>query len=135
MEAGTAGSVTTGAKEDKSSTGHVWTAGFHHVTVRVLKLTNRLFLESSNFFGPREPRILNQSVRGHDCTSNLDCGWNLILGVIQGNKVITVTMSLGSGAQFVFPYAQYDTIRFTMFCTWLLSLKKNKSWRNRYNIA
>jgi hypothetical protein len=25
------GSMTTGAKEAKSSTGHIWTAGFHHV--------------------------------------------------------------------------------------------------------
>jgi hypothetical protein len=39
------GSVGTGVKEDESSTGHVWTAGFHHVTARsrlasVLKLMN-----------------------------------------------------------------------------------------------
>jgi hypothetical protein len=37
-----------GGKEDKSSTGRVWAAGFHHVTARsrlagVLKLINRLF--------------------------------------------------------------------------------------------
>jgi hypothetical protein len=43
------GSVGTGTKEDESSTGCVWAAGFHHVTarsglVRVLKLMNRLFL-------------------------------------------------------------------------------------------
>jgi hypothetical protein len=43
------GSVNTGAKEDESSTKRVWTAGFHHVTVRsrlahVLKLMNPLFL-------------------------------------------------------------------------------------------
>jgi hypothetical protein len=43
------GSVSTGAKEDESSTGHIWAAGFHHVTASsrladVLKLTNRLFL-------------------------------------------------------------------------------------------
>ena len=35
--------------QDESSTGHVWAAGFHHVTarsrlVRVLKLMNCLFL-------------------------------------------------------------------------------------------
>jgi hypothetical protein len=41
-------SVGTGTKEDKSRTGRVWAAGFHHVTaryrlVRVLKLMNRLF--------------------------------------------------------------------------------------------
>jgi hypothetical protein len=37
------------AKEDESSTGRVWAAGFHHVTAcsrlaGILKLTNRLFL-------------------------------------------------------------------------------------------
>jgi hypothetical protein len=26
--------VGTGTKEDESSTGHVWAAGFHHVTAR-----------------------------------------------------------------------------------------------------
>jgi hypothetical protein len=41
--------VSTRAKEDESSTGRVWVAGFHHVTalsrlVRVLKLINCLFL-------------------------------------------------------------------------------------------
>jgi hypothetical protein len=43
------GSVSTGANEDESSTGRVCVDGFHHVTarfrlVRVLKLTNRLFI-------------------------------------------------------------------------------------------
>jgi hypothetical protein len=43
------GSVSTGAKEDESSTGRVWAAGFHHITARsrltrVLKLMNRLFV-------------------------------------------------------------------------------------------
>jgi hypothetical protein len=43
------GSVGTGTKEDESSNGRVWAAGFHHVTARsrlarVLKLVNRLFL-------------------------------------------------------------------------------------------
>jgi hypothetical protein len=38
-----------GTKEDESSTGHVWTAGFHHVTAGsrlacVLKHMNHLFL-------------------------------------------------------------------------------------------
>jgi hypothetical protein len=41
--------VGTGTKEDESSTGRVWAAGFHHVTARsrlarVLKLTTHLFL-------------------------------------------------------------------------------------------
>jgi hypothetical protein len=34
MEARSAGSVGTGKKKDKSSTGRVWTIGFHHVTAR-----------------------------------------------------------------------------------------------------
>jgi hypothetical protein len=43
------GSVGTGTKEGETSTGHVWTAGFHHITARstlvsVLKLMNHLFL-------------------------------------------------------------------------------------------
>ena len=43
------GSVGTGTKKAESSIGHVWVAGFHHVTacsclVRVLKLMNCLFL-------------------------------------------------------------------------------------------
>jgi hypothetical protein len=49
------GSVSMGAKEDESSTGRVWAAGFHHVKARprlgrVLKLMNHLFLQFSNFF-------------------------------------------------------------------------------------
>jgi len=49
------GSIGTGTKEDESSTGRVWAAGFHHVTARfglarVLKLMNRLFLQFSIFF-------------------------------------------------------------------------------------
>jgi hypothetical protein len=43
------GSMSTGAKEDESSTGRVWAAGFHHVMAHsclagVLKLTIHLFL-------------------------------------------------------------------------------------------
>jgi len=49
MVASLQGSVCTGTKEDESSTGRFWAAGFHHVTARsrlprVLKLMNRLFL-------------------------------------------------------------------------------------------
>jgi len=49
MLASLRGSVGTGTKEDKASTGRVWAAGFHHVTARsrlerVLKYMNRLFL-------------------------------------------------------------------------------------------
>jgi hypothetical protein len=43
------GSMTIGGKEDESSTGRVWAAGFHNVVARshlvgVLILTNHLFL-------------------------------------------------------------------------------------------
>ena len=43
------GSVGTGTNKDESSTGHVWTAGFHHVTAHsplacILKLMNPLLL-------------------------------------------------------------------------------------------
>jgi len=42
-------SMGTGTKEDESSTGRIWAAGFHHVTAHsrlahVFKLMNRLFL-------------------------------------------------------------------------------------------
>jgi hypothetical protein len=48
MEASSAGRREYGAKEDQSSTGRIWAAGFHHVMARsrlerVLKITNRLF--------------------------------------------------------------------------------------------
>jgi hypothetical protein len=41
--------VGTGAKEDESSTGCIWAAGFHHVAALsrlagVLKLMERLFM-------------------------------------------------------------------------------------------
>jgi hypothetical protein len=43
------GSVSTGAKENESSVGRIWAAGFHLVTARsrlarVLKITNRLLI-------------------------------------------------------------------------------------------
>ena len=49
MVASFRGSVVMGTKEDESSTGHIWAAGFRHVAAqsrlaRVSKLMNRLFL-------------------------------------------------------------------------------------------
>ena len=49
MVASLRGSVGMGKKEDESSTGHVWAAGFHHVMAHsrlacVFILTNHLFL-------------------------------------------------------------------------------------------
>ena len=59
------GSMDTGTKEDESSTGRIWAAGFHHVTARsgwasVLKIMNRLIFEF--FSGRCKPRI-----RGSAC--------------------------------------------------------------------
>jgi hypothetical protein len=56
MEASSEEKREYGGKGDDSSTGCVWAAGFQHVTARsrsagVLKLTNRVVLEFSNFFG------------------------------------------------------------------------------------
>ena len=49
MVASLQGSVGNVTKEDESSTGHVWAAGFHRVkacsrVAHVLKLMNHLFL-------------------------------------------------------------------------------------------
>jgi hypothetical protein len=49
MMASSAGGLNTGAKEDESITGRVWTGGFYHVTARsclagVLKVMTRLFI-------------------------------------------------------------------------------------------
>jgi hypothetical protein len=54
-----------GTKEDQSSTGRVWAAGFHHVTARyrlarVLKLTKNFFFNFPFFSGRGKPLILNQ---------------------------------------------------------------------------
>jgi hypothetical protein len=45
------------SRGQRTCTGRVWAAGFHHVTARsawrVLKLTDRLFLQFSIFYGQR----------------------------------------------------------------------------------
>jgi hypothetical protein len=61
MEANSAGKHECRAKEDKSSAGHIWAAGFHHVMAYsrlagVLKLMNHLFLFCCGG-GRGEPRI------------------------------------------------------------------------------
>jgi hypothetical protein len=56
-------SVSAGAKEDESSTGHIWADGLRLVMTRsllahILKFMNRLFLYLSNFFAGRStPRM------------------------------------------------------------------------------
>ena len=63
MVASLPGSMGTGTKEDESSTGRVWAAGFHHVMARsrlarVLKLMNLYFFNFPNSFsGRRQPQI------------------------------------------------------------------------------
>ena len=59
-------SVGTVTKEDESSTGCVWAAGFHHVMTcshlaHVLKLMNRLFLLFPKFFSRRDKLWINES--------------------------------------------------------------------------
>ena len=45
MMASLQGSVGTWTKEDESSTGHIWAAGFNHIMAHSrLALTNHLFL-------------------------------------------------------------------------------------------
>jgi hypothetical protein len=49
MAGSSAGKLERGSKEDESSAGHIWAAGFHHVMARsrlacVLELMNRLVL-------------------------------------------------------------------------------------------
>jgi hypothetical protein len=66
------GSVSTGTKEDESSTGRVWAVGFHLVTARsrlarVSKLMNVCFFNFQIFSGRGNPRILKQRIRGHAC--------------------------------------------------------------------
>ena len=74
MEASYAGKrLGKGTKEDESSTGRVWAAGFHNVTARsrlgrFLKLMNFISLFFHFWGGCGKPRILNQWIRGHDCT-------------------------------------------------------------------
>jgi hypothetical protein len=73
------GSVSTGAKEDESNTGHVWAAGFHHVTSG-----SRLALFEThvpyislifNFFSGRgKPRIIETAE-----TESVDTGAHLYL--------------------------------------------------------
>ena len=55
MVASLRGSLGTGTKEDESSTGRVWAAGFHHVAARfllarVLKLWTVYFFNFPNIF-------------------------------------------------------------------------------------
>ena len=63
MAASLRGSMGTGTKEDESSTGRIWAAGFRHVTARshlarIFKLTNLIF--QIFFSGHGQPRTLSQ---------------------------------------------------------------------------
>jgi hypothetical protein len=70
-------SMSTGAKEDGSSTGYVWAAGFHHVTARshlagILKIKNCLFLYFPIFLGHGELWIPETTI-----TESVDTGAHL----------------------------------------------------------
>jgi hypothetical protein len=69
------GSASTGANKDESSTGRVWTAGFHDATTRfrlarVLKLFNFQFF----LWGCHEPRLTETAD-----TKSVDTGAHLYL--------------------------------------------------------
>jgi hypothetical protein len=73
MVASLQGSVGTGTKEDESSTGRVWAAGFHHVTApyclaHALKFMKFISLIFQIFSGRGKSRILNLRIRGSACT-------------------------------------------------------------------
>jgi hypothetical protein len=70
MEASLRGSVGTGKSVDELSTGHIWAAGFHHVTAHSrlacgLKLMNHFF-NFPIYLGRGKLWILNQQIWGHD---------------------------------------------------------------------
>jgi len=70
MVASLRGSMGTWTKEDESSAGRIWTAGFNHVMAhshfaRILKLMSHLFLYFSNFFsGCSKPRVTETADMG-----------------------------------------------------------------------
>jgi hypothetical protein len=80
-------SVGMGTKDDKSSTGCVWAAGFHHVTApsrlaHVMKHMNRLVLELSS-----KPQI-----QGHNCTKIFSTFWKGSL-FLSTDRLITLHSS------------------------------------------
>jgi hypothetical protein len=87
--------VSARAKEDESSTGHVWVAGFHHVTARshltgILKLTNHLFLYFSHFFFGRTELQITETAN----TESVDTGSCLYLvGAVNTDMMIVTFMS------------------------------------------
>jgi hypothetical protein len=67
MKANSAGSVSTGEKEDEPCTGSVWVAVFRYVTARsrlarILKLTNRIYFFNFQIFGGRGKEWILESV-------------------------------------------------------------------------
>jgi hypothetical protein len=69
--------VGTGTKEDESSTGRVWAAGFHHVTARsrfarfepyepFISSIFQVFFRVAVISGELKQRVLNQWIRGRD---------------------------------------------------------------------
>ena len=81
MVASLRGRAGTGTKEDESSTGRVWAAGFHHFRARsrlasVFKHMNRLFLSFSNFFfGPQLTAVIESACTTVHLYSHLHVGF------------------------------------------------------------
>jgi hypothetical protein len=73
------GSMSTGTREDESTNGRFWAAGFHHVMgrtllVHILKITNRIIYLIFKFFGGRiKPQILSQWIWEHACNCVIGC--------------------------------------------------------------
>jgi hypothetical protein len=66
-------SVGMGIKEDESSTGHVWAAGFHHVMAHshlgaFWNLWTVYLFNFPLFLGRGKLQILNEQIQGHNCT-------------------------------------------------------------------
>jgi hypothetical protein len=70
------GIVGTGEKEDESSTGRVWAAGFHHVTARsrLARVMELISLILQIFWGPRMTETVGKGV--HPYTHEIICTCN-----------------------------------------------------------
>jgi hypothetical protein len=97
MKVGDSGLLAWVRGQDESSNGHVWAAGFHHVTAhsrlaRIFKLMNCLFLLTFFFFfflGCSKPQITETAYTG-----SVDTGaqlYSLQSGVSLINKAKNVT--------------------------------------------
>jgi hypothetical protein len=79
------GSMSTGTKEDETSTGRIWAAAYHmwhpfSLGARFEAYDTFLYLIFKFFSGRDKPWILNQLVRWHECakkeTRSLSSSWS-----------------------------------------------------------